>query len=138
MRHLHTALILCFALPALAKPPAPPVAKRFPQTTTLHGETRRDDYAWMRERDDPAVKAYLDEENLYTDAVMKPTEALQKALYDEMLGRIQETDLSVPYPMRGYHYYSRTEKGLQYPILARKKGTLEAPETITVDVNRLA
>ena len=140
MRLVGVALVFFLASPgpAFAKPPAPPVAKRYPQTSTLHGDTRRDDYAWMRERDDPAVRAYLEAENRYTDAVMKPTEAFQKALYDEMLGRIQETDLGVPYPMQGYHYYSRTEKGLSYPIYARKKGGLEAPEVVTLDLNKLA
>ena len=69
---------------------------------------------------------------------MKPTEALQKTLYDEMLGRIKETDLSVPYRDGGWYYYSRTEKGKQYPIYCRKKGSLEAPEEIYLDVNELA
>jgi oligopeptidase B len=135
LRNLLAVTALLVALPAAARPP---VAARYPQTTTLHGEQRRDDYAWMRERDDPAVIAHLEAENRHTDAVMKPTEKLQEALYAEMLGRIQETDLSVPYRKRGYHYYSRTEKGLQYPIHARKQGNLEAPESVTLDLNRLA
>ena len=105
---------------------------------TLHGDQLQDDYFWLRERENPEVKAYLENENAYTDAFMKPTEALQKTLYDEMLGRIKETDLSVPYRERGWFYYSRTEKGKQYPIYCRKKGSLEAPEEVYLDVNELA
>ena len=105
---------------------------------TLHGDTLEDDYFWMRERDNPKVRAFLEAENAYTDAFMKPTEPLQKTLYDEMLGRIKETDLSVPYRDGGWFYYSRTEKGKQYPIYCRKKGSLEAPEEVYLDVNALA
>jgi oligopeptidase B len=105
---------------------------------TLHDETLKDDYFWMRERDNPKVRAFLEAENAYADAFMKPTEAFQKTLYDEMLGRIKETDLSVPYRDGGWYYYSRTEKGKQYPIYCRKKGALEAPEEIYLDVNALA
>jgi oligopeptidase B len=84
------------------------------------------------------VTAYLEAENAYADAVMKPTEPFQAALYQEMLGRIQETDLSVPYREAGYFYYSRTEEGKQYPILCRKQSSLEAPEEVTLDLNALA
>ena len=133
-------LLLFLSAPAFAQAPAaaPPVASRFPETATVHGATRRDDYAWLRDKKDPAVLAYLEAENRYTDAVMAPTAALQEKLYQEMLGRIVETDVDVPYRLRGHWYYSRTEKGKQYKIHARKQGTLEAPETITVDLNRLA
>src|SRR4029077_11157120 len=97
-----------------------------------------DDYFWMREKADPEVAAYLEAENAYTAAVLKPTEPFQEALYREMLARIQETDLSVPYRDGGFFYYSRTEEGKQYPILCRKKGALTAPEEVTLDVNALA
>ena len=116
----------------------PPLAPKVPHMQTLHGQTIEDDYYWMREKDNPKVKAFLDAENAYTDAFMKPTEPLQKALYDEMLSRIKETDLSVPYREGGWYYYSRTEKGKQYPIYCRKKGSLEAPEEVILDVNALA
>jgi oligopeptidase B len=99
---------------------------------------RVDDYHWMREKDSPEVTAYLTAENAYTDAVMKPTVAFQEALYAEMLARIKEDDQTVPYRLRGYFYYSRTEKGRQYPILCRKAGGLEAPEQVMLDLNRLA
>ena len=94
----------------------------------LHGERRQDDYDWLRQKDDPEVLAHLRAENAYTDAVMKPTQALQDALYAEMLARIKEDDQTVPYRRGGHFYYSRTETGKQYPIFCRKAGSLEAPE----------
>jgi oligopeptidase B len=97
-----------------------------------------DDYFWLRDKSNPEVAAYLEAENAYADTVMKPTEPFQAALYQEMLGRIQETDLSVPYRERGYFYYSRTEEGKQYAILCRKQSSLEAPEEVTLDLNALA
>ena len=118
--------------------PRPPVARRLPRVDELHGDRRVDDYFWLRNRNDPAVAAYLEAENAYTDAVLKPTEAFQDALYREMLGRIQETDTRVPYRLKGHFYYSRTEKGRQYPIYCRRAGSLEAPEQVTLDLNQLA
>ncbi|MCA1610129.1 MAG: S9 family peptidase [Thermoanaerobaculia bacterium] len=131
---------LSFGLPAPDFPEAPkaPMAKKIGKTQTLHGEDRRDEYDWLRERKSPEVRAYLDAENAYTDGVMKDTAALQKKLYDEMLGRIKETDLSVPYRKGDYFYYSRTEEGKQYSIYCRKHGSLEAPEEVTIDLNELA
>jgi oligopeptidase B len=116
----------------------PPVAKKVPRTDLVHGQARQDDYFWLRQKDDPEVTAYLQAENAYTDAVMKPTEAFQEALYREMLARIKEDDQSVPYRRGGHFYYSRTEKGKQYPILCRKAGSPEAPEEVTLDLNALA
>jgi oligopeptidase B len=129
------------AAPAPAPAPAqavPPVAKRLPRAISLHGDTRQDDYFWLREKESPEVRAYLEAEAAYTAQQMKPTEALQEKLYKEMLGRIQQTDLEVPYRKGGYHYYSRTEEGKQYPIFCRKKGSLEAPEEVMLDFNVLA
>ncbi len=116
----------------------PPIARKIPRTDIVHGDVRQDDYHWMREKDDPEVIAYLTAENAYTDAVMKPTVPFQESLYAEMLARIKEDDQSVPYRLRGYYYYSRTEKGKQYPIYCRKAGSLEAPEQVMLDLNRLA
>ena len=116
----------------------PPVAEKRFYSHTLHGDKRVDDYFWMRDRDDPAVMAYLDAENAYTQAMMQHTEALQAELYQEMLARIQETDLSVPYRKDEYYYYSRTEAGKAYPIHCRKQGSLEAAEAILLDENQLA
>ena len=116
----------------------PPVARCDPQLSELHGERRVDEYAWMRDKEDPAVTAYLEAENAYAAAVMKPTEAFQESLYQEMLGRIKQTDLSVPYREGGYFYYSRTVEGQQYAIRCRKKGSPDAAEEILLDGNELA
>jgi oligopeptidase B len=121
-----------------SRAPEPPVAKKVPRQTGLHGEPRGDDYFWLREKDTPEVLAYLEAENAYTDAVMKPTTAFQETLYREILGRIKETDLSVPYRKGDYFYYTRTEEGKQYPIHCRKKGSLSASEEVTLDLNELA
>src|SRR2546428_279483 len=118
--------------------PAPPVAKKVPKTTEINGRTMADNYYWLRDKKNPEVKAYLEAENSYTDALMKPTEGLQKKLYDEMLSRIKETDVEVPYKEGGYFYYLRTEAGKQYGIRCRKKGSMDAPEEIVLDVNELA
>ena len=118
--------------------PAPPVAKKVPKTTEINGHTLVDNYYWLRDKKNPDVRAYLDAENAYTNAVMKPTEGLQKKLYDEMLSRIKETDIEVPYKDGGYFYYSRTEAGKQYGIRCRRKGSMDAPEEIILDVNELA
>jgi oligopeptidase B len=116
---------------------AAPVAKKVPKTINVHGETLTDDYFWMREKTNPEVIAHLEAENAHTEAVMKPTAALQEKLYQEILGRIKQTDQQVPYRENGYYYYSRTVEGQQYPIFARKKGSLDAPEEVTLDLNEL-
>jgi oligopeptidase B len=118
--------------------PAPPVAKKVPKTTEINGRELVDNYFWLRDKQNPEVAAYLQAENVYTDAVMKPTEGLQKKLYDEMLSRIKETDVEVPYKEGNYFYYTRTEAGKQYTIYCRKKGILDAPEELLLDVNELA
>jgi oligopeptidase B len=114
------------------------LAERRTHVEQLHGESRSDDYFWLRDKKDPAVRAYLEAENAYSEAVLAPLASLRERLYDEMLGRIKQTDLSVPYRLRGYFYYTRTVEGLQYPIHARKKGTLEAAEEILLDPNEMA
>ncbi len=124
--------------PLVADAGAPPLAPRRPLVTHIHGEERVDEYAWLRQRDDPAVMRYLQEETAYAAAVMAPTQPLQQELYDEMLSHIKQTDLSVPYRLGDYFYYSRTEEGKQYPIYARKRGSVEAPEEVTLDLNALA
>src|ERR1700687_1607215 len=85
-------------------PLAPPVAKKIPKVTEINGRKLVDNYFWLREKKNPEVKAYLEAENAYTDVVMKPTEPLQRKLYDEMLSRIKETDVDVPYKDGGYLY----------------------------------
>jgi oligopeptidase B len=124
--------------PAKVGVPAPPVAKKVPRVTRIHGHVLRDDYAWLREKKSPEVISYLEAENAYTQAVMKPSEALQQRLYEEMISHVQETDEQPPYRDHGWFYYSRTEKGKQYPILCRKKGQVSAPEEVMLDLNQLA
>lgn len=116
----------------------PPVAERRPHVDTLHGDVRRDDYFWLRTKSDPAVRAYLEAENAYAEAVLAPLAPLRERLYQEMLGRIKQTDLSVPYRLDDYFYYTRTVEGQQYPIFARKRGALTAPEQVTLDLNEMA
>ncbi|HXF48211.1 MAG TPA: S9 family peptidase [Verrucomicrobiae bacterium] len=116
----------------------PPMAKIIPKTDTVNGYVRTDNYFWLRNRENPEVISYLEAENKYTETVMKHTEPFQEKLYKEMLGRIKETDLSVPEKIDDYYYYSRTEEGKQYPIYCRKKGSLEAAEEVILDVNELA
>lgn len=118
--------------------PSVPIATQHPYVHVLHGDERIDNYFWLRDRDNPDVIAYLEAENAYTDAIMQPTEELQTRLYDEMLSRIQEDDLSVPYRKGEFYYYTRTEAGKAYPIHCRKHGSLEAPEEILLDQNQLA
>ena len=119
--------------------PAPPVAKKVPHISEVNGRKLVDNYFWLRDKPNPEVRAYLEAENAYTDAVMKPTDALQKKLYDEMLSRVKETDVEVPYREGDYFYYVRTEAGKQYPIRCRKKATIsDAPEEVLLDQNEMA
>jgi oligopeptidase B len=149
VRHVQLALLgvasllvaSVFSLPAADNSPSlptPPVAKKVPKVTDINGHKLVDDYFWLRDKKNPDVKSYLEAENAYTDAVMKPTEPLQKKLYDEMLSRIKETDVEVPYKEGGYFYYVRTEAGKQYGIRCRKKGSMDAQEEVILDVNELA
>ncbi|MDP9105499.1 MAG: S9 family peptidase [Candidatus Eremiobacteraeota bacterium] len=143
-RSFIAVLVAGLALGAFAEPaaaqtaPSPPVATKIPVVSTLHGDRRVDDYAWLRGKDKPEVLDYLKAENAYTTAMMKPTEALQQKLYDEMLGHIKQTDLSVPFKRGDYYYYTRTEAGKQYSVYARKRGSLAAPEEVLLDANALA
>jgi len=116
----------------------PPVAAKKPRVFTKFGDRRVDPYFWLRDKANPEVIAYLEAENRYTDAVMKPLEGFRDALYREMLARIKETDESVPYRRHGYWYYQREVEGLQYPIYCRRKGSMDAPEEVILDVNELA
>ena len=113
----------------------PPVAPVQPVTHRNHGDARVDHYYWLRERDNPAVLAYLEAENQYTEAMLAHTEALQDSLYEEMKNRIKETDESVPVAHGGYFYYHREEEGKQYRIYCRKKGSLDADEQVLIDLN---
>jgi oligopeptidase B len=117
---------------------APPVAKKIAKVDTLHGNVRVDNYYWMRDKKNPEVIAYLDAENAYTSEMTKNLDGLQQTIYKEILSRIKQTDLSVPYKLGGYWYYTRLEEGKQYAIYCRKRGSMESQEEITLDLNELA
>src|SRR6201996_8390062 len=125
---------------------APPTAPVHHTEKQLHGHTLIDDYAWLRDRENPEGTAYLQAENAYCAEVMEPTKALQKTLYDEMVSHIKETDVSVPFREGEYWYYSRTEQGAQYPIYCRRRASAEfkeqfpgegAAEEVILDINQL-
>src|SRR5208282_2147678 len=123
--------------------PSPPAAPTIRTETTLHRITLSDDYAWLRDKENPEVTAYLEAENAYAEAVMAPQAALREELYREMLSHIKQTDISVPYRDGDWWYYSRTEEGLQYGIYCRKRGTPAGPhpdavEEVLLDGNELA
>jgi oligopeptidase B len=141
LRFLLRAMLLTAAVSLSSHAVAaeqPPVAAKKPKVFNKFGDRRVDPYYWLREKSDPEVIAYLDAENRYTAAVMKPLEGFRETLYKEMLSRIKETDESVPYPRHEYWYYQREVEGLQYPIYCRRKGSMEAPEEILIDENELA
>ena len=122
-------------------PVAPPVVEERPyEVAAPHGATRQDEYYWLRddERANPDMLAYLEAENDYADAVMAPLADSEAALYEEVVGRIKQDDSSVPYKYKDYWYYTRFEEGQEYPIHARRKGNMDAPEEIMLDVNHLA
>jgi oligopeptidase B len=115
-----------------------PIAIKKPQLLEIHGHQRQDPYYWMNDRENQEVIDHLNAENTYLKEVMKPTEVLQKQLFEEMKGRIKEQDESVPYFKSGYFWYTRYETGSEYPIFCRKLGSLEAEEEVILDVNMLA
>ena len=116
----------------------PPLAEKRPKTVSLHGDSRVDDYFWLRDKADPKVMEYLHAEDSYADAVMKPTTAFQDALFKELVGHIKEDDDTAPYRRGDYFYFTRTVRGQQYPIYLRRKGSVTAPEEVLLDVNELA
>ena len=117
---------------------AAPVAKILPKQLKKHNQVRTDNYFWLNDRENPEVIDYLNQENAYYDAMTAHTKDFQKALFEEMKGRIKEDDQSVPYLYNGYYYITRYEKGQDYPIYSRKKGNLDAKEEILFDCNELA
>ncbi|MDP9052915.1 MAG: S9 family peptidase, partial [Acidobacteriota bacterium] len=121
----------------MVRQPIPPVAPRVPHTEVRHGETVSDDYFWLREKSNPQTLGYLSAENACTEELTAHLKPFSETLYLEMLGRIRQTDLSVPARRGEYLYYTRTEEGRQYPIQCRRKGTMEAAEEILLDVNEL-
>lgn len=124
-----------------AEAATPPVAEQRPyEVKAPHGAVRNDEFYWLRDdkREKPEMLAYLNAENAYADTVMAPLAPLKQRLYDEIVGRIQQDDSSVPYFEDGYWYYTRFETGKDYSIIARRKGTMEAAEEILLDQNVMA
>ena len=146
MRTLASVLTLGLLLPAAAwsdampQTPKPPVAAMKPFEVKSPGGTRVDEYYWLRDdtRKNPEMLAYLTAENAYKDAMLAPVRPLEEKVYGEIIARIKQDDASVPYRDRGYWYYWRYETGKEYPVHARKAGSLDAPEQVLVDENELA
>ncbi len=143
MKNLSRLLILVITLTACSSektssPAAAPAPAKRPVTLEIHGDSRVDDYFWLRERENPEVIAYLEAENAYTDQLLAPYKGLQSTLIDEMKARIQPDEASAPYKRGDYFYYVRYVEGSEYPIYARKKGSLDSPEQVLLDVNSLA
>ncbi|MEX2115561.1 MAG: S9 family peptidase [Bacteroidota bacterium] len=141
MKLIHCALVILMISESASQDKTtlkPPVAKKVPKTDVIHGESRTDDYFWMREKSHPDVKSYLEAENAYTEGIMKPASGLQETIYQEILKRTKQTDLTVPYRIGSHWYYTRTEEGKQYPVYCRKKGSLEGNEEVVLDLNELA
>lgn len=116
----------------------PPNAEKIPTELKIHNDTRIDNYFWLNQRDNPKVIEYLTAENDYLQKTMQHTDELKEKLFNEIIGRIKQTDMSVPYLNNGYYYYTRDEEGKEYPVYCRKKGSLEADEQIMLNVNELA
>ncbi len=116
----------------------PPKAKKIPKILEIHGDERQDPYFWLKERENPEVIQYLEEENAYAEAVMKDTEDFQQLLFDEMKARYKKDDESLPYFFNEYWYIVRFEKGKEHPLFTRKFQTLENEEELLLDVNVLA
>jgi len=125
------------SLNGCSESPNPPVANQIPHTLTAHDEDRVDEYYWLRERENPEVISYLENENAYTETMMAPTKDLQETLFQEMIGRIEKDDSSVPVFSRGFWYYTRFIEGGEYAIHCRRKGTMEAPEEVMFDGNAM-
>jgi oligopeptidase B len=138
------ALFACVSLMAIDSTPPPPIAPQRPHVSLWHGEQVNDPWFWLREKTNPDVVAYLNAENAYTEATTAELKPFSEALYKEMLGRIKQTDLSVPVRRGAYFYYSRTEEGKQYPIQCRRKAAKngsddpKASEEVLLDQNELA
>ena len=128
---LCTGLILAPTAGAVT----PPVAEKQSHEMTLHGDRRVDPYFWLREQENPKVLDYLRAENRYTESWMADTSTLQAQLYREMVGYLKETDQSVPRKKGDYYYYARTEKGKNYRMYCRRKGSMQGAEEVILDLN---
>jgi oligopeptidase B len=140
-REFLVSIALLMVLRSTLPAQTPPHAPQHPHKITQNSTTRIDPFFWLRDRNNPDTLKYLNSENQYTETVMKPVTGLQQKLYQEMRGRIQEADASVPYQIDQYDYYDRTEAGKQYAVYCRKartSGSGDGPEEIVLDENKLA
>ena len=138
--YVLASLLLAVTASAAEMPQPPTVAKKPHEVTTPFGASRNDPYYWLRDdtRKNEEMLAYLKAENAYADALLAPTKPLADKIYDEIVGRIKQDDASVPYRLRGHWYYTRFETGKDYPISARREGSMEAPEQVIFDQNAMA
>jgi oligopeptidase B len=138
--HLANSLSLLFLIGAMQVHAlsAPPKPEKKPHTMTLHGDERLDNYFWLRERENPAVKAYLEAENAYSAEMLKDAKPHEAKLFNEFKSRIEKVDDSAPYFYRGYYYYDRTLADQNYPAFYRRKGSMQGTEELLLDVNELA
>ena len=130
---LFQLLTLVFAMAACSdKEPSlvEQAAEKRPVELKLHDNTRVDNYFWLRDREDPEVIAYLDAENVHTERTLEPFKGLQNVVFEEIKARLQPDEESPPYRYGDYFYYVRYEEGSEYPIYARRKGSLDAPEQV--------
>jgi oligopeptidase B len=137
-RAAAVAAVLLLPLLLHAQTPAPPVAPVKPKVLSMHGHDRTDNYYWMNDRTDPGVLSYLAAENAYTDTMLAGVRDLRETLFQEIRGRIKQTDMSVPYTMDDYVYYTRFEEGKDYPFFCRKPAAGSGAELVMLDVNALA
>ncbi|HET7809431.1 MAG TPA: hypothetical protein VFL16_02545, partial [Steroidobacteraceae bacterium] len=140
MKQTPAAVTLPQPADATRVAPQPPVAAKKPFRVTSPNGSREDEYYWLRDdmREDPQMLAYVQAENAYADQMLAHLKPLETRLYQEIVGRLQQDDSTVPYLMNGFWYYRRFETGKEYPIYARRKGTRDAPEEILLDVNDMA
>ena len=140
IRYAGILLGISTLLPAAENttPGKPPVAKRIPEKTTLHSDSRIDEYSWLRDIEDPATRAYLEAENQYAEAALKPLQPLVKLLREEIQGRIVRPKTVPSWQEGSYTYYTRSREGSPHPLYCRKKGRLFAKEEILLDVAALA
>ncbi len=136
---IHSAAAVALAnVPAVDNLPSPPTARQLPEKLTLHGDTRIDNYNWLRDENNPQVKEYLEAENKYTQAIMQESQLLQENIYAEMLQYLQESSVSPPIKIGDYLYYTRLEGGLDYPLVCRKKDHPQAAEEMLLNLNLIA
>ncbi len=130
-------MLFCFSF-ATAQEYTAPVAKKIPNQLIIHNDTLSDNYFWMRDKKSAEVINHLYSENTYADNIMKESTFLQKVLYEEFKNRRKENFVTRPNKRKGYWYYSKYEKGKDYPVICRKKDTVNATETVILNVNKLA